>query len=105
MAGLDDIPAAEVFDVVQGGDFGVVQIEGRGLDRIRGRVRKLCRGGGQEVAHSRDLPYPHGSSTSMRLPYLAVFQMLNRNGSVDMPRRNAPMEDVVLSAVNPSASR
>jgi hypothetical protein len=30
---------------------------------MRGRSVKLCRGGGQLVAHSRDRPKPHGSST------------------------------------------
>jgi hypothetical protein len=29
---------------------------------MRGTARKLCRGGGQEVAHSREPPKPQGSS-------------------------------------------
>ena len=33
-------------------------------ERIRGMVTKLCRGGGQLVAHSSERPQPHGSSTS-----------------------------------------
>ena len=33
-------------------------------DRMRGIDRKLCRGGGQVVAHSSDRPQPQGSSTS-----------------------------------------
>ncbi len=33
-------------------------------ERIRGSDTKLCRGGGQLVAHSRDRPQPHGSSLS-----------------------------------------
>ena len=31
-------------------------------DLTRGSEMKLCRGGGELVAHSRELPYPHGSS-------------------------------------------
>ena len=30
---------------------------------------KLCRGGGDEVAHSSELPWPHGSSRSASRPY------------------------------------
>ena len=32
-------------------------------ERIGGSSVKLCRGGGQLVAHSSELPWPHGSST------------------------------------------
>src|SRR3954462_556444 len=74
-------------------------------ERIRGSVVKLCRGGGHEVAHSSERPKPQGSSTSTCSPYLAVFHTLWRNGSVDMPSRNAPIVERVLSAVNPSAAR
>ncbi|MCY1462944.1 hypothetical protein D9M71_807730 [compost metagenome] len=35
-------------------------------ERIRGSEVKLWRGGGQDVAHSREAPKPHGSSTSTR---------------------------------------
>jgi predicted DNA-binding transcriptional regulator YafY len=35
----------------------------------RGVSKKLCRGGGQEVAHSSERPKPHGSSTSTFVPY------------------------------------
>src|ERR1039458_5732200 len=38
-------------------------------DRIRGIRVKLCRGGGHEVAHSSELPQPHGSSTVTCSPY------------------------------------
>src|SRR5436305_1201838 len=50
-------------------------------ERIRGRDTKLCRGGGQEVAHSRDAPYPQGSSTLTIAPVRQVFHTLYRNGS------------------------
>ncbi|CAM5483000.1 Cytochrome b6 [Streptomyces avidinii] len=44
--------------------------------RIRGSAWKLCRGGGQPVAHSRERPQPHGSSDVTRTPMRAVRQTL-----------------------------
>lgn len=37
-------------------------------ERMRGSSVKLCRGGGHEVAHSKELPYPHGSWTVTTSP-------------------------------------
>src|SRR5664279_2413770 len=37
-------------------------------ERTRGSDRRLCRGGGELVAHSSELPYPHGSSALVRSP-------------------------------------
>ena len=42
-------------------------------DRIRGIEVKLCRGGGQDVAHSSDRPQPHGSST----PTSGLFRLFH----------------------------
>ena len=40
----------------------IVKFERRAPGTIRGSSVKLCRGGGQLVAHSSELPKPHGSS-------------------------------------------
>src|SRR5215470_12805597 len=48
---------------------------GRSL-RMRGIDVKLCRGGGQEVAHSRELLQPHGSSAVTFSPWRAVLYTL-----------------------------
>src|SRR4051794_20927038 len=45
-------------------------------ERIRGISRKLCRGGGDEVAHSSELPWPQGSSASASRPYRHDFTTL-----------------------------
>src|SRR3954462_13175907 len=45
-------------------------------ERIRGISRKLCRGGGEEVAHSSELPCPQGSSRSASRPYFQDFTTL-----------------------------
>src|SRR5215218_9301724 len=74
-------------------------------ERIRGRLTKLCRGGGQEVAHSSDAPYPQGSSTFTRAPVRQVFQTLYMNGSVEAPSRNAPAVEIWFSRVKPSPGR
>ena len=37
---------------------------------------KLCRGGGQEVAHSSEFAYPHGSSAVTFSPYFQVLYTL-----------------------------
>src|SRR5215213_7578537 len=74
-------------------------------ERMRGSVTKLCRGGGQEVAHSSDAPYPQGSSTFTRAPVRQVFQTLYMNGSVEAPSRNAPAVEIWFSRVKPSPGR
>src|SRR6185312_6726749 len=45
-------------------------------ERIRGIRSKLRSGGGDEVAHSSELPWPHGSSTVTSWPTLYDFQQL-----------------------------
>ena len=45
-------------------------------ERIRGIRSKLRSGGGQVVAHSRELPKPHGSSTVTMRPYRQDFHTL-----------------------------
>src|SRR5699024_1036302 len=62
-------------------------------ERTRGRVTKLCRGGGQEVAHSRELPKPHGSSTVTFGACRQVLYTFHRNGSVEMASSTAEMVD------------
>ena len=62
---------------------------GRSL-RMRGMLVKLCRGGGQEVAHSREAPYPQGSFTVTRGALRAVTHTFSRNGSIDMPEDHRP---------------
>src|SRR6478736_7086464 len=71
-------------------------------DRIRGSEVKLCRGGGELVAHSSELPYPHGSSAVVTSPCRYDRMMFQMNGRVDAPSTNAPIEDQVFSVVNPS---
>src|SRR5690606_12057754 len=74
-------------------------------ERMRGRRSKLRSGGGQLVAHSSELPYPHGSSTSTTRPARYDFHTLYRNGSTEMPRMNAPTVEIMFSVVNPSIGR
>src|SRR5699024_4328849 len=62
-------------------------------ERTRGRVTKLCRGGGQEVAHSRELPKPHGSSTVTFGACRQVLYTFHRNGSVETASSTAEMVD------------
>ena len=74
-------------------------------ERIRGRRTKLCRGGGQDVAHSMERPHPHGSSTVTLGACLAVLYTFQRNGNVDAPRMKAPIVEIVFDVVNPSEAR
>ena len=72
---------------------------GRSL-RMRGIEVKLCRGGGHDVAHSSDAPYPHGSFTVTRGAFRAVTHTFSRNGSIDSPRIIAPTVETWLPHVN-----
>jgi len=45
------------------------QLERRPRTGSAGKDRKLCRGGGELVAHSSEFPYPHGSSAVVTSPY------------------------------------
>src|ERR1700712_2987217 len=71
-------------------------------DRIRGSEVKLCRGGGELVAHSSEVPYPHGSSAGGTSPYFSDRNTFQMNGSVDAPRINEPMVENVFRNVKPS---
>ena len=69
---------------------------------MRGSDVKLCRGGGQLVAHSSEPPHPHGSSTVTFGAFFMVvktFQMKNR---VEMPRIAAPTVETMFNVVKPS---
>ena len=66
---------------------------------------KLRSGGGQLVAHSSDMPWPHGSSTSTIRPARYDFHTLYRNGSVETPMMNAPTVEIMFSVVQPSDGR
>src|SRR5690625_7231223 len=52
-------------------------------ERTRGRETKLCRGGGQLVAHSSELEKPHGSSTNTVRGPRVVTETFHRKGSVE----------------------
>src|SRR5690348_12104642 len=68
-------------------------------DLIRGIDVKLCRGGGQDVAHSRELAYPHGSSAVTGSPCRDVRYTFQRKNRVDPPRMNAPTVEIWFSVV------
>ncbi|CAB5063851.1 unannotated protein [freshwater metagenome] len=65
---------------------------------------KLCRGGGHEVAHSRDAPYPQGSST-VTFSVLRVIQILIKNGIIESASRNEPTVEIIFIVVKPSVAR
>lgn len=44
-------------------------------ERIRGSFSKLCRGGGELVAHSSERPQPHGSSTPTLGDFLDLYTL------------------------------
>src|SRR6478752_10375911 len=54
-------------------------------DLTRGSEMKLCRGGGQLVAHSKELPYPQGSSARVNSPYRHDLTTFHTNGSTEAP--------------------
>ena len=66
---------------------------------------KLRSGGGLDVAHSSDMPWPHGSSTSTTRPALYDLYTFQMNGSVDAPRMKAPTEEIMFQVVKPSLGR
>jgi hypothetical protein len=71
---------------------------------MRGIDKKLCRGGGHDVAHSKDEPYPHGSSQSTR-GELRVIQIFTINGIIEKANKNAPIVETVFINVKPSVGR
>src|SRR5690625_2664654 len=74
-------------------------------ERMRGSEAKLWRGGGQEVTHSSEQPYSHGSSTSTLVAFRWVTHIFQKKISVDAPSTNELTEERMFSAVNPSAGR
>src|SRR4029077_17188586 len=66
---------------------------------MRGIDVKLCRGGGQDVAHSRELACPHGSSAVAGSPCRDVMYTFQRKNRVDAPRMNAPTVEIWFSVV------
>jgi hypothetical protein len=64
-------------------------------DWIRGMERKLCLGGGHEVAHSRDAPNPQGSSTFTAGALRWVRQTFHKNANVEAPRMKAPIDETI----------
>lgn len=66
---------------------------------------KLWRGGGQEVAHSREPPKPQGSSTSTFLALRWVVYTFQKNGIMDTPSSMEPMVENWFIQVNPSSGR
>src|SRR5258708_13055298 len=73
-------------------------------DRIRGIEVKLCRGGGQDVTHSSEFAYPHGSSAVSRCPCRDVMYTFQRKKRVDAPSRKEPTEEPWLSVVTLSGT-
>jgi hypothetical protein len=59
----------------------------------------LCRGGGQDVAHSSELQKPHGSSSVTFSPYRQVTYMFQKNMRMDRARIHDPTEEMMLSVV------
>jgi len=73
-------------------------------DRILGIEVKLCRGGGHEVAHSRDEPYPHGSSL-VTFGAVLDFQTAIKNGIIESASKPEPTVETMFMKVNPSEAR
>jgi hypothetical protein len=71
---------------------------------MRGIDKKLCRGGGHDVAHSKDEPYPHGSSQSTS-GELRVIQILIMNGIIENASKKEPTVETVFINVKPSVGR
>ena len=71
---------------------------------MRGIDVKLWRGGGHDVAHSSDEPYPHGSSTPTNGD-LRVIHTLIKNGTIDSASKNEPTVEIIFIPVKPSLAR
>jgi hypothetical protein len=65
---------------------------------------KLCRGGGHEVAHSNDAPYPHGSSVSTLGEFLEI-QIFIKNGTIDNASKPEPTVETIFIKVKPSEAK
>jgi hypothetical protein len=65
---------------------------------------KLCLGGGQEVAHSKDEPYPHGSSVFTFGDFREI-QIFMKYGIIDNASRPEPTVETIFMNVKPSEAR
>ena len=65
---------------------------------------KLWRGGGHDVAHSSEEPYPHGSSTPTIGDFL-VIQTFIKNGIIESAKRTEPIVEIVFIVVKPSVAK
>jgi hypothetical protein len=65
---------------------------------------KLCRGGGHEVTHSREEPYPQGS---LLVTFGAVldFQTAIKNGIIESANKPEPTVETIFMKVNPSEAK
>ena len=59
----------------------------------------MCRGGGQEVAHSSEMQYPHGSSSVTFSPYRQVMYTFQKNMSIDSASSHDPTVEMMFSVV------
>ena len=71
---------------------------------MRGIEVKLWRGGGHEVAHSSEEPYPHGSSTPTN-GLLRVIHTLTKKGIIESANKKEPIVDTVFMKVKPSVGK
>jgi hypothetical protein len=65
---------------------------------------KLWRGGGHEVAHSRDAPYPHGSSTVTFGEFFDCHTAI-KNGIMESASKPDPTVEIIFIPVKPSEAK
>ena len=65
---------------------------------------KLCLGGGQDVAHSNDEPYPHGSSVFTNGEVLDC-QIFKKNGIMESASKPEPTVETIFIKVKPSEAK
>jgi hypothetical protein len=65
---------------------------------------KLCRGGGQEVTHSRDEPYPQGSLL-VTFGEVLDFHTAIKNGIIESASKPEPTVETIFIKVNPSEAK
>jgi hypothetical protein len=65
---------------------------------------KLWRGGGQDVAHSNEAPYPQGSSL-VTFGALRDCQIFKKNGIMESARSPDPTVETMFINVKPSDAK
>ena len=65
---------------------------------------KLWRGGGQDVAHSNEAPYPQGSSF-VTFGAFRDCQIFKKNGIIESANRPEPTVETIFIKVNPSDAK